>query len=67
VISGGAAVDVTDSGTATLDDSVFERGTGDGHGIGLTLARSIVEAEGGRLLLTRRSPPTFSVVLLTDV
>jgi signal transduction histidine kinase len=66
VIAGGAAIDVTDDGSATLDDTVFERGTGNGHGIGLALARSIVEAEGGRLLLTRRSPPTFSVVLLAE-
>ena len=63
-LTGGIAVDVSDDGDHSLDDSVFERGTGRGHGIGLALARSITEAEGGRLLLTRRRPPTFSVVLL---
>lgn len=65
-VAGGAAVDVSDGGQVPLDDQVFSRGTGSGHGIGLSLARSIVEAEGGRLLLTRRLPPTFSMVLLAD-
>src|SRR5262249_49409405 len=65
-VAGGGAIDVTDDGRSTLDDTGFERGNGNGHRIGLALARAIAEGEGGRLLLTRRTPPTFSVVLLTE-
>jgi signal transduction histidine kinase len=70
---GGAAIDVVDEGALlaaeipTLDelfDRGVTRGAERGHGIGLSLARSIAEAEGGRLMVTERSPTTFSLILL---
>ena len=67
-IAGGAAIDVNDEGALSDDvdeESLFRRGHGHNNGIGLALARSLAEAEGGRLLLVRRQPTTFSLVLLS--
>lgn len=61
-------VEVSDGGEgipADLVPHVFERGVSGGSstGIGLALARALVEADGGRLELSRSSPPTFSLFL----
>ena len=65
-ISDALAVDVGDEGSITIEPSlVFDRGTSgdEGQGIGLALARSLAEASGGRLVLARRSPATFTLFL----
>jgi signal transduction histidine kinase len=63
---GGLVLEVEDEGPGIVEDrrsAVFDRHEGDGHGIGLSLARSIAEAEGGRLLLASGQPPCFQVIL----
>jgi len=66
-MAGGVAVDVIDEGSAVapLDaERIFNRGHGSGNGIGLSVARSIAEVEGGRLLLSGHRPTSFSLLLL---
>ncbi|WP_019933003.1 HAMP domain-containing sensor histidine kinase [Nocardia sp. BMG111209] len=62
------AVEVADEGEGVSDElapHIFDRGfSGAGStGVGLALARALIEADGGRLELQRRRPALFSVFL----
>jgi signal transduction histidine kinase len=61
-------VDVADEGTGHLDaGAIFQRRVGRSTGIGLALARTLAEAEGGRLVLDQPGPnPVFSLILPAD-
>ncbi|WP_219416056.1 ATP-binding protein [Pseudonocardia nigra] len=61
-------VEVSDAGPGVPEElvpHVFDRGVsvGSSTGLGLALARALVEADGGRLELSRPRPPTFTIFL----
>ncbi len=66
--TGAVVITVSDEGAGVPDDLapvIFEREvtSGSGTGLGLSLARDLVTADGGRLELSQRRPSVFSVFL----
>ncbi|MCL1898642.1 MAG: HAMP domain-containing histidine kinase [Micrococcales bacterium] len=64
--AGGVAIEVEDQGPGVspeLASRIFERNVtgGGGTGLGLAVARDLVVADGGRLELSRRQPPVFTI------
>ena len=65
-VGGGVVITVTDEGNGNngLAPRATNAGRVDDHGIGLGLARTLVEADGGRVLLPEPgAPSTYSIVL----
>ncbi|GDY31349.1 ATP-binding protein [Gandjariella thermophila] len=65
---GTVVIEVSDNGPGVPDElagHIFERGVSGGGstGVGLALARALVDADGGRLELSTKKPATFTVFL----
>lgn len=68
VRAGSAVVSVGDEGPGIAEgreQRIFERGTtfGGGRGVGLAVARDLLNHDGGRLVLARSRPPVFEAFL----
>lgn len=64
----GVVIEVTDEGEGVSDELapyIFERHvtSGGGTGLGLSVARDLIAADGGRLELAARKPVTFAIFL----
>ena len=64
----GVFIDVSDEGPGVDDDlapDIFTKHVsgGSGTGLGLALAKDLVTADGGRLELSQRRPPVFTIFL----
>jgi signal transduction histidine kinase len=64
-------LEVSDAGHGVPDvvvPHIFERSFSGSSstGLGLSLARDLIEADGGRLELTQPRPPVFAIFLLPD-
>lgn len=64
----GVFIDVSDEGPGVSDDlapDIFTKHVsgGTGTGLGLALAKDLVAADGGRLELSQRRPPVFTIFL----
>lgn len=64
----GVVIEVTDEGQGVPDELapyIFDRHvtSGSGTGLGLSLARDLIAADGGRLELANRQPATFAIFL----
>ncbi|RSN36163.1 histidine kinase [Amycolatopsis sp. WAC 01416] len=65
---GTVVIEVADTGSGVPDElapHIFERGFSGGGstGVGLALARALIEADGGRLELSSKQPAVFSLFL----
>lgn len=68
-VPGGVIISISDQGAGIpveKQEAVFARHQGRNNGIGLALARTLVEADGGRLVLADPKRAEFRLVLLTE-